>query len=286
MSKKINKTLKIRSAPNKIGKYIRDYDGQTPVSELGAGDTYYLPGIVGEAEAREMFRALLQEVEFVQMFNVSGKTDKVAPIPRLVSAQTSTEGDASPVYRMPGCNQSNIVTTQWTPTTRTVIARVEEVIQAEVNHCVHTLFRDERDSLGFHRDKLVDLADEAPIVSVSFGAARPIVFAELDGPRRHTILLQPGSLLAIGPRTNLSFEHAIPKLRDPTGPRISLSIRRSATFLDRATERIVGRGEAFQTPHYPFIRSHADASTYTEAVRRTIERRTAQARAQLHRLRS
>jgi alkylated DNA repair dioxygenase AlkB len=281
-----NQTLKLRNTPSKLGKYIRYYDGQTSAFELAAGDTYYLHGFIDEAEARELFRALLREVDFVQMFNVSGSNDQVAPIPRLVSAQTTTTDAGCALYRMPGCNQSNIETTQWTPTTLAVVERASARIQAEFNHCVHTLFRDEHDSLGFHRDKLVDLDGDAPILSVSFGAARPIVFEEIDGPRRHTILLQPGSLLAIGSRTNQRFRHAIPKLRDPVGPRISLSIRRSASFIEHATERIVGQGEAFQTPHYPFIRSYADLSTYSEAAQRTIATRTAEARALLERLRA
>jgi alkylated DNA repair dioxygenase AlkB len=279
--KNTNCRLKLRNTASKLGKYIRYYDGQSSAFELAAGDTYYLHGFIDEAEARELFFALLREVDFVQMFNVSASNDEVAPIPRLVSAQTG-----SAIYRMPGCNQSNIATTQWAPSTLAVLERASAQLQAEFNHCVHTLFRDEHDSLGFHQDKLVDLDGDAPILSVSFGAARPIVFEELDGKRRHTILLQPGSLLAIGSRTNQRFRHAIPKLRDPVAPRISLSIRRSASFIEHATERIVGQGEAFQTPHYPFIRSYADLSGYSEAAQRIIATRTAEARALLERLRA
>ncbi|MEZ4448267.1 MAG: alpha-ketoglutarate-dependent dioxygenase AlkB [Nannocystaceae bacterium] len=287
MSKKNNNPiLTLRDTPSKLGKYIREYDGHARAEALGAGDSFYLPGFLDEAEAPAMLRALLREVDFVQMFNVSARTDLVAPIPRLVSAQAAVSAESAPIYRMPGCNESNIETTQWTQTTLEVVSRASAALGVEFNHCVHTLYRDQRDSLGLHRDKLVDLADAAPILSVSLGAARPIVFEEVGGRSRHTILLQPGSLLAIGPRTNLSFVHGIPKLRGPCGPRISLSIRRSATFVDQATERVVGKGDAYQTRHYPFIRSYADHSTYSEAARRTIARRTAEARAQLERLRS
>src|SRR5687768_10614250 len=135
------------------------------------------------------------------------------------------------VDRMPGCNEKNIPTNEWTPKVKYVVDKASEAIKQRLNHCVVSRFRNQDDSLAFHYDKLLDLQDRSLILSVSFGDPRPIIFYSADGKDRQTIVLQPGSLLAIGPHTNKSFLHAIPKLEDPVGERISLSIRTIETYI-------------------------------------------------------
>ena len=196
------------------------------------------------------------------MFNIG--ENNADPIPRLVSAQSDRQDPSvSAIYSMPGCNENNIVTTEWTPTVRYVCDQASKEIGQQLNHCVLTLFRNEDDSLAFHKDKLVDLQDNSLILSVWFGDARPILFHSVDGKDRQTIMLRPGSLLAIGPKTNKAYMHGIPKLTDPVGPRVSLSLRTRESFIkseeskDEPTEQptkfqILGRGAEFQCVNYPF----------------------------------
>ena len=271
MSKISNRVYKLKNAPTKVGKNIRYYDGLESVEGLGAGDSFYVHDFIAAPQADELFRKILCEVDFVQMFNVSASKEQVFPIPRMVSAQTSKDSEASALYRMPGCNQSNISTTEWSESVSTVCKQAETRINGKLNHCVCTLFRDHRDSLGFHTDKQLDLDEHSLILSISFGAVRPILIFEVDGLRKHTLLLQPGSLLAIGPETNRLFEHAIPKLKDPVGPRISLSVRNCKTFIDESTDEIVGQGDEHQDKNYPFVPSHDDLSLYPADVRKKIE---------------
>ena len=138
---------------------------------------------------------------------------------------------------------------------------------------------DEDDSLAFHYDKELDLEKDSLIVNVSFGATRPIVFQEIEGRKRQTIMLRPGSMLALGPKTNKRFVHSTPKLFEETGPRVSLSLRHTQTFVDQGSMEIMGKGEQHQTQNYPFIKSHDDVSQYSEALQQQIAHYTQRARA-------
>ena len=145
---------------------------------------------------------------------------------------------------MPGCNQSNINTENLSESVKYILDLAKQEVNDDgLNHCVCTLYRDSNDSLAFHKDKILDLEEDSLILSISFGAARPIVFKEKNGKKEQTILLQPGSLLAIGKKTNQQWAHAIPKLDTPVEPRISLSIRHIKTYIEEETKTVIGKGD-------------------------------------------
>eukprot|EP01083_Nonionella_stella_P191519 708793_1 len=245
-----------------IGKNIDHFDGLRSIKNLGAGDSYYISNFIkSKKEKSELFSKLLSEIEFEQMFNFTPNcsNNKVLPIPRLVTGQTyknNLQCNKYPIYRMPGCNEKNIETTNWTLTVEYIRKLASKKVKQEINHCICTLYKNENDSLGFHKDKLLDLCDNSYILSISFGAARPILFyKDIKGKKvkqhRQTIILQPGSLIAIGPKTNKLYKHAIPKLKQCVGPRISLSMRSIHTLVeenknDENNYKIIGKGKEFQ----------------------------------------
>jgi alkylated DNA repair dioxygenase AlkB len=282
-NKRVNKV-----ARTKKGNHISEYDGKREIQKLGAGDSFYIPNFIKNRQEREeIFRKILNEIDFVPMFSFMENWTKVLPIPRMVSAQTCKDNKTSAIYRMPGCNQRNINTEQWTPTVKDVCERASKEIDQELNHCVCTLYRDENDSLAFHTDKLLDLKENSVILSISFGAVRPIVFEEIHGKQKQTIMLQPGSLVAIGPKTNKRYRHAIPKLTDATGPRISLSVRTVDSYINEESgeTKITGQGEEFQKKNYPYITSYEDLGGYSDEVKLQIAEFTQQAENHLAELR-
>jgi len=278
---------------NEARKRFKFFDGNKDIPKLAAGDSFYIADFL-KKERNEIFDKLMKEVKFVQMFQISPDADAASPIPRLVTAQAGcNESGASAIYRMPGCNEKNIATTDWTPTVRYVCDLASDRIGQKLNHCVLTLFRDQDDSLGFHKDKLVDLKENSLILSVSFGDTRPILFHSVDGSTRQTLMLRPGSLLAIGPKTNKLYMHAIPKITDPIGPRISLSLRTIDTYIqynnveetsdiklenceqsennETKNFKILGKGAEYQCVNYPFITSYDDPDSYSEEIKRQIQ---------------
>jgi hypothetical protein len=257
------------------------FNGKKDIAKIGSGDSYYIADFL-KKERNELFEKIIEEGKFTQMFNIS--KDSAEAIPRLVTAQSERKEDgASAIYRMPGCNEKNIETTELTPIVKYICDKASEEIGQSLNHVVLSLFMNENDSLGFHYDKLVDLMDNSYILSISFGDTRPILFYSLDGKHRQTIMLRPGSLLAIGPKTNKQYMHAIPKLTEQVGPRVSLSCRTVQSYIkydktetensdEQADKKfeIIGKGAEWQCANYPFSVSHDDPSAYSDGTKKVI----------------
>ncbi|QKF94361.1 2OG-Fe(II) oxygenase superfamily protein [Fadolivirus algeromassiliense] len=244
------------------------FDGRKDINKIGAGDSYYIANFI-KSEKTDLFKNLLNEVQFEQMFNISPNKD-VYPLPRLVSAQTFyDDAKGTPIYRMPGCNEANIKTKPWTKTVKYIRDKASELLGQEFNHCVIGLFRDENDSLAYHKDKLLDLEPNSVIISVSFGASRPIIFKSEKDDSEQIILLRPGSMLVFGQDTNHKYKHTIGKLDTQTDARISLSFRTVNTKV--LNGEIVGQGNDYQCTNYPFIKSFDDESEYTDEMKAKIK---------------
>jgi alkylated DNA repair dioxygenase AlkB len=73
---------------------------------------------------------------------------------------------------------------------------------------------------------LHELAASHPVLLLSLGATRRMVIRAKQPPRRRLdIDLEAGSLLAMSYAVQLNYDHGIPKLQRPCGPRISLAFR-------------------------------------------------------------
>jgi len=88
-------------------------------------------------------------------------------------------------------------------------------------------YRDGNDSVAPHGDHVETMAHGAPVALVSLGAARRMTIRSKARPRRvFDRDLEPGSLLVMSYESQLTYDHGIPKLRQPVGPRISVAFRR------------------------------------------------------------
>jgi alkylated DNA repair dioxygenase AlkB len=244
----LNKTM--------IGKHIDHFDGTKDISKLGAGDSYYIKKFMNIDD--KIFCDLLDEINFVQMYNFTpnSKESDVNPIPRMVSAQTDKNVSDSAHYRMPGCNQGNIPTENWTPIVDLIRKNAEESTGQQLNHCVINLYFDENDSLSFHKDNLLDLKENTGVISVSIGQTRPFLFHSTESNHKQNINLYNGSLLYIGTKTNKRYVHSVPKLFDKIEARLSLTFRYIDSFINKEDNSISGIGSLYQSHDYPFIKNH------------------------------
>lgn len=115
-----------------------------------------------------------------------------------------------------------------------ILARVQEFAPAPYTHVGMNLYRDGRDSVPMHHDKLHSLVAGQPITLVSLGSTRRMLIRAIDG-RRETIAinLAPGSLLRMSHASQLTHEHGIPKTRREQATRISAVFRaRAAAVAD------------------------------------------------------
>jgi alkylated DNA repair dioxygenase AlkB len=96
-------------------------------------------------------------------------------------------------------------------------------------------YRDGRDSVAWHRDRELKWLEDTVIGVFTTGARRPWMIRPLGGPRRpaedddlsDAVDLSPasGDLLVLGGASQLSWLHAVPKVRSRTGSRISAQWR-------------------------------------------------------------
>jgi 2OG-Fe(II) oxygenase superfamily len=84
-------------------------------------------------------------------------------------------------------------------------------------------YRDGRDSVAWHRDRL-GVSGDAAVSIVSTGAPRPFLLRRRGGGASRAFLVGHGDLLTMGGLANEGWEHSVPKVAHAR-PRISLVFR-------------------------------------------------------------
>ena len=241
------------------GVSVQTFDGKLSVSGLGEGDSWLLVGFLRREQADQALHQLLPssdscEVDYMQLY-----TNKASPLPRLMATQAEADKEGyTPIYRFPVNRQDRVPTSAFSPTCQRVRRRVERATAQLTNHLVVNLYRGRDDYIGLHTDKPLDIAKNSKIISVSLGAQRQMTLRSHCGRREQRVLLPHGSLLLLGPETNSQWHHSIPRAKGPVAPRVSLTFRRAATFVDEAG-RIWGQGREYQTQNWPFFEHDSKA---------------------------
>jgi alkylated DNA repair dioxygenase AlkB len=88
-------------------------------------------------------------------------------------------------------------------------------------------YRDGRDSVAPHRDRELRHLDDTLIAIVTLGAQRPFLLRPRGGGKSRDISPASGDLLVMGGRTQVGWEHGVPKVKS-AGPRISVTWRWSS----------------------------------------------------------
>ena len=105
-------------------------------------------------------------------------------------------------------------------------ARVSQHLDVPFNSVGLNLYRDGRDSVAPHNDRLKEICEGAPIALLSLGATRRMtVRAKAAPPRVMHVDLESGSLFVMDYATQLHYTHAVPKTSDEVAERISLAFR-------------------------------------------------------------
>jgi len=87
------------------------------------------------------------------------------------------------------------------------------------------LYRDGRDSVAWHADKIGAIAHEPVVVILSLGATRTFRIRPMKGGGSHGFTVSHGDLLVMGGRCQHDWEHSVPKTTRPVGPRVSFTAR-------------------------------------------------------------
>ena len=187
------------------------------VFDLPNAEIEYYPEFFEKIQADALFNKLEHEIPWQSdTITVYGKT---YPQPRL----TSLFGNEGKPY-----SYSNVVMQPhlWNPLTVFIKEKVEEAAQIQFTTVLLNLYRNGKDSNGWHADNEKELGRNPVIASVSFGATRPFYLKHNTiESQRLKIDLAHGSLLIMKGETQHFWKHQIAKTSKDIGPRINLTFR-------------------------------------------------------------
>src|SRR5262249_25959347 len=130
------------------------------------------------------------------------------PMPRLIA-----------MYGPVGYRYSGVVhpACPLTPRLDALRGAIETATGLSFNSVLANLYRDGRDSVGWHRDSDYPHGDQPAIASLSFGAVRTFQVRDRGSRVRAALDLEPGSLLLVEGPAVARWWHTVPKTARPVG---------------------------------------------------------------------
>lgn len=187
---------------------------QTVVNHDGTVLLY--PGFFDREQATTLFKALMQKLkwqnESIRMYG------KLVPVPRLVC----WHGDRGAVYRYSGITHEPL---PWTPELNVVRKKIQTATNLKFNSVLANLYRNERDSMGWHADNEKELGENPSIASVSLGDQRNFKLRHNRTKEIVSVDLPHGSLLVMTGNLQHNWQHSLPKCRKTKSERINLTFR-------------------------------------------------------------
>ncbi len=185
---------------------------------LEGANVIYYPNFIAADEALRLYNKLHSETPWQQDdIKVFGK---VYAQPRLTALYASNGLPYS---------YSNITMYphKFTLELEAIKNKVEFLANEHFTTCLLNLYRDGKDSNGWHSDDEKELGKNPTIASVSFGASRVFKFRDKKAKTNvFSLRLEPGSLLLMKGSTQHNWQHQLPKTSKQVKPRINLTFRK------------------------------------------------------------
>ncbi|MEO0572540.1 MAG: alpha-ketoglutarate-dependent dioxygenase AlkB [Bacteroidota bacterium] len=184
---------------------------------LPDADVQYYPNFLSFDKASHYFKVLKETVPWQQdTIKVFGKT---YPQPRLTSlyGNNGKSYSYSNITMLPHIFEGELLE---------IKRRVDEKVEEVFTTCLLNLYRDGKDSNGWHADDEAELGPNPTIASISLGHERYFHLRyKKDKSVKHKLLLGHGSLLLMQGTTQQHWQHQIPKTAKKIGERINLTFR-------------------------------------------------------------
>ncbi|WP_290797174.1 alpha-ketoglutarate-dependent dioxygenase AlkB family protein [Flavihumibacter sp. UBA7668] len=182
------------------------------------GEVYYYPDFFSKDESDQLFRQLQEEVNWKQEpIKLFGKEIMQ---PRL----TAWYGEENKPYSYSGITMTPEI---WTHPLLIIKKRIESISGIQFTSALLNYYRNQQDSMGWHRDNEKELGPNPIIGSVSFGENREFQFRHYrDKQLKKTLLLTHGSFLLMKGSTQHFWEHSLPKRSRTMSGRINLTFRK------------------------------------------------------------
>ena len=181
------------------------------------GELYLIKQFYDREEADGLFESLLQSLAWdEEAILIFGRWVKV---PRLMAWY----GDPEACYTYSGVNHEPL---PWTETLSSIRMKVEQSCGHPFNSVLANLYRDGRDSMGWHADNEKELGPNPIIASLSLGDERLFCFSHNKTRYRLDFVLGHGDLLLMAGALQHHWRHSLPKTKQPKTERINLTFRR------------------------------------------------------------
>jgi len=191
---------------------------QAPISlDLPGADVVYYPDFIKPDEAHQFYQTIYRETNWQQDdIKIFGK---IYAQPRLTALYADNEKPYS---------YSNITMypSAFTFALSEIKKRIEAIADTSFTTCLLNLYRDGKDSNGWHSDDEKELGINPIIASISLGASRVFKLRNKEDHSLKTqLILDSGSLLLMKGETQHFWQHQIPKTTKPIKERINLTFR-------------------------------------------------------------
>lgn len=181
-----------------------DTDPQQPIRDAEGG-VRYLPGVFDREWSARLFAILFEQAAWTSQQRMM--YERLVDVPRRMALYRL---DRDTLPEMLGATAE----------------RIGELLQTPFNSVGLNLYRDGRDSVALHNDKLHNLAPGRPIAVLSLGATRRMTVRAKRPPHATWQLeLEAGSLVVMSHASQQHYDHGIPKAPGVVDPRISLAFR-------------------------------------------------------------
>lgn len=159
------------------------------------------------AGADTLFEAVLEAVELAQRTNIP-MYDSLVDEPRLTAWWHAASGEPEPVAVLGELR-----------------AIVVDRYARPFDSIGFNLYRDGADSVAWHGDRHRHRITDPVVAILSVGAARPLKLRPRGGGTSRSWDLGRGDLFVMGGACQHDWEHCVPKIRRPVGPRMSITFR-------------------------------------------------------------
>jgi alkylated DNA repair dioxygenase AlkB len=132
-------------------------------------------------------------------------------------------GDPDAHYRYSGVDHRP---NPWTEDLLAIKNKIESAVSWRFNSVLANLYRDGKDSMGFHADNEKELGQNPVIASLSLGEERLFKLRHKKRKEMLAVRLGHGDLLVMAGVLQHHWLHSLPKTAQTIGPRINLTFRK------------------------------------------------------------
>tara|TARA_B100000700_G_scaffold291535_1_gene350639 strand:+ start:343 stop:867 length:525 start_codon:yes stop_codon:yes gene_type:complete len=125
-------------------------------------------------------------------------------------------------YKYSGINHKGVGWPKWFSP---LVNKINNYCEIDFNGCLLNLYRNGKDCMGWHSDNEPEINSGLPIVSLSLGESRDLLFRDTSKTKREKILLSNGDLLIMNPTCQSDWQHSLPRREKIFNERINLTFR-------------------------------------------------------------